>query len=75
MTLDLIRSFSFPAGTNPSELQQACPSPFPVLATDRECPKRYFKVVNKLIVTTIAGQATVIPECPDGDTNLADCPS
>ncbi|KAI5117136.1 hypothetical protein M0805_008255 [Coniferiporia weirii] len=47
---------TFPAGTNSSEVQQVCPSAFPVLATD-------------------PGQATEIPECPDGDVNLADCPS
>ncbi|THH03758.1 hypothetical protein EW145_g6030 [Phellinidium pouzarii] len=47
---------TFPAGTNSSELQLTCASPFPSLATD-------------------PGQATQIPECPDGDLNLADCPS
>lgn len=30
------RQATFPAGTNRFELQQSCPSPFPVLATDRE---------------------------------------
>lgn len=28
--------YSFPAGTNRFEVQQSCPLPFPVLATDRE---------------------------------------
>ncbi|KAL5521792.1 GP1_3 [Sanghuangporus sanghuang] len=47
---------TFPAGTSSDDLEQACTSAFPSLAT-------------------ASGAATSIPACPDGDTDIDDCPS
>lgn len=62
-------TLSFPATTGPEDLQISCDSiPFPVLRTDRAC----FSSCDHLNQTDglhiIAGQATEIPDCPDGET-------
>lgn len=66
---------TFPAGTGPELLQLSCNSPFPSLATDRELFSTNFYIALSKDSHSLAGLPTTIPECPDGDTNLNDCPS
>ena len=65
---------TFPAGTSASDVDQSCSSPFPVLSTDRAYIS-LLSITHVLTSKISAGTATTIPECPDGDTNINDCPS
>ncbi len=72
-SLPLERQPPSPAGTGPKLVQQSCAKPFPVLKTDRK-----FKIVKHTLHMcshpVAAGKPTTIPECINGDTNIADCP-
>ena len=70
---------SLPAGTTEQDIQQACAaSPFPSVAAART--SSYSLTVSNpspihILSNTASSQETQIPACPDGDLNLADCPS
>ena len=65
---------TYPATKSFKDVEQVCRKPFPVLKTDREYSVgvSYPHFIDCLIS---AGQQTLIPACPNGDTNIADCPS
>ena len=70
--------FSLPAGTTEQDIQQACTqSAFPSVAAARTSSYLLVQtyLLTHILLMTASSQETLIPECPDGDTNLADCPS
>ena len=64
-----------PDGTTFGDIQKACILPFPAGVQPAGKLVPVFTRDEKLTTLSAAATQTPIPECPNGDLNLADCPS